>query len=105
MRAEPKQFLVLTELTVIARTDPDLTDLARWERTQYIGLIAELLGKWWKDTPPEALRNWAAVILAGIDGLIDGRLTARDDETTDAAATLFASSVGAAVRSATADRP
>ena len=38
-------------------------------------------------------------------GLIDGRLTARDDETTDAAATLFASSVGAAVRSATADRP
>ncbi len=41
-------------------------------------------------------RNWAAVILAAVDGLIDGWLTTRDDDTTDAAASLFASSVGAA---------
>src|SRR3954454_4054907 len=32
VRAGPKQFLVLAELTVAARTDPGLTDLARWER-------------------------------------------------------------------------
>lgn len=103
VRAEPKQFLVLAELTVVARTDPTLTDLARWERTQYLDLIAELLAKWQQDTSPAELRHWAAVILAGIDGLIDGWLTARDDETTDAAAALFASSVGAAVPSMTVD--
>jgi len=98
VRAEPKQFLVLAELTVVARTDPALTDLALWERTQYTDRIAALLGKWCADTPPAELRHWAAVILAGIDGLIDGWLTTRDDETTDAAAALFASSVGAAVQ-------
>jgi AcrR family transcriptional regulator len=104
VRAEPEQFLVLAELTVVARTDPTLTDLALGERTQYLDLIAEVLGKWQKDTPPAVLRHWAAVILAGIDGLIDGWLTARDDDITDAAATLFASSVGAAVQSMNAER-
>ncbi|HET6704699.1 TetR/AcrR family transcriptional regulator [Amycolatopsis sp.] len=98
VRAEPKQFLVLAELTVIARTDPALTDLALWERTQYLDLITQLLGKWKTDTPPADLHHWAAVILAGIDGLIDGWLTTRDDETTDAAASLFAASVGAAAQ-------
>jgi AcrR family transcriptional regulator len=102
VRAEPKQFLALAELTVVARTDPALTDLALWERTRYIDLIARLLGKWRTDAPAADLRNWAVVILAGIDGLVDGWLTARDDETTDAAAALFASSVGLAVQSTTA---
>jgi AcrR family transcriptional regulator len=95
VRTEPKHFLTLAELTVIARTDPALTDLALWERTRYLDLITELLSKWQQEAPPADLRHWAAVILAGVDGLIGDWLTARDDETTNAAADLFASSVGA----------
>lgn len=104
VRADPKQFLVLAELAVIARTEPTLTDLALQEHTRSIDLIAQLLGRWQKHTPPADLRHWAAVVLAGVDGLIDGWLTTRDDETTDAAASRFASSVGAAMHSASADR-
>lgn len=47
----------LAELTVVTWTGPAFTDLARWERTQYIDLIAELLGKWRKDTSSTELRH------------------------------------------------
>jgi AcrR family transcriptional regulator len=93
VRAEPKQFLVLAELTVIARTDPTLTDLALRDHARTIDLIAEQLGRWQRHAPPADLRRWAAVILAGVEGLIDGWLTTRDDELTNAAASLFASAV------------
>jgi AcrR family transcriptional regulator len=97
VRAVPKQFLVLAELTVIARTDPTLTDLALRDRARLIELIAHLLGRWRKHTPPADLRHWATVILAGVDGLVDSWLTTRDDDITETAASLFAASVGAAV--------
>lgn len=75
----------------------ELTVVALAERGQYTDLVAQLLARWLEDEPPADLRHWAVVILAGIDGLIEGWLATRDDETIDAAASLFASTVGAAL--------
>jgi hypothetical protein len=85
-------------LPVSTRTTPAITtELSRWERRQYIDLVTHQLARWQPDRPSEERQTWAAVIIAGIDGLIDAWLTIRDDEACIAAATLFAGSVSTLV--------
>lgn len=97
VRAVPGPYLVLAELTVAARTDPELLELSRWERRQYIDLVSGQLRRWELDLPESEIESLAVVILAGIEGLTDAWLTARDDEASIAAAALFASGMGALV--------
>lgn len=97
VRAEPARYLVIADLTVVARTDAELLELSRWERRQYVELVAHQLGRWHPDRPVEELETLAAVILAGLDGLTEAWLTTRDDEACIAAATLFADGVSALV--------
>ncbi|GAA2126831.1 TetR/AcrR family transcriptional regulator [Glycomyces algeriensis] len=99
VRAVPGPYLVLAELTVAARTDPDLLELSRWEHRQYADLVMEQLRRWKLDLPEGELESLAVVILAGIEGLTDAWLTTRDDEASIAAAELFASGIGALVES------
>lgn len=99
VRAEPKQFQVLAELSVVARTDPELHDLIVNERRLSSDLVASLLRHRRPDQSDDELRQWAAVIVAGIDGLTESWLTVRDDEASIAAATLFARTVADALES------
>lgn len=95
VRADPARYLVITELTVVARTDAELLELSRWEHRQYVELVTHQLGRWHPDRPVPELETLAVVILAGIDGLTDSWLTTRDDEAGIAAATLFANGINA----------
>ncbi|MDN3242078.1 TetR/AcrR family transcriptional regulator [Glycomyces tritici] len=97
VRTAPGPYLVLAELTVAARTDPELLELSRWERRQYVDLVKGQLQRWKLDLPEAELESLAVVIIAGIEGLTDAWLTTRDDEAGVAAAELFASGIGALV--------
>lgn len=99
IRSNPAQYLVLADLTVAARTDPELLELSRWERRQFTELVVRQLERWRPDRPSDELRTLAAVILAGIDGLTEAWLTMRDDESSIAAAELFATSISNLVAS------
>lgn len=101
VRAEPKQFLVIAELTVVARTDPELLELSKWENQQYNELVAQLLRRWQPERSDEELRHWAAVILAGLNGLTEAWLTTRDDDASVTAATLLATCVSDALSRST----
>ncbi|MEU1525425.1 TetR/AcrR family transcriptional regulator [Nocardia rhamnosiphila] len=105
VRAEPKHFLVLAELHMIARTDPSLAGLAQTDRGRVIEQIADVLARWLPDASPEELHEWATVVLAGMDGLTEGRLTSPDDRTIDAAARRFAHAIAAAIGKSRADHP
>lgn len=99
VRAAPGPYLVLAELTVAARTDPELLELSRWEHRQYADFVKGQLRRWDLDFHEGELESLAVVILAGIDGLTDAWLTTRDDEASIAAAELFANGIGALVES------
>lgn len=99
VRENPAQYLVLADLTVAARTDPELLELSRWERRQFSDLVVHQLERWQPDRPSVELRTLAAVILAGIDGLTEHWLTMRDDEASIAAVELLANCVSNLVAS------
>ena len=94
--AEPAHFLVLSELTVYARIDPELADLTRNQRRRDLDLVAILLRQWQGERSGLDVDAWARVILAGLDGITEAWLSDRDDQARDQAASLLAEAVGGA---------
>ncbi|MFF2267406.1 TetR/AcrR family transcriptional regulator [Cellulosimicrobium cellulans] len=86
VRSEPRHFLVLAELTVLARTDTTLTPIAKADRVRAVEQVAAVLARWRPDLSATEQRTWAVVVLAGIEGLTEAWLTDRDDDGLEEAA-------------------
>ena len=93
--AEPAHFLVLSELTVYARTDPELVELTREQRRRDLELVNDVLQRWAGERTKLDTKAWATVILAGLDGITEAWLTDRDDTARDTAARLLADAIDA----------
>jgi AcrR family transcriptional regulator len=107
VRAAPDEALALFELTALARRDPDLRDLARWEQDAYAQAVTGNLRQW-SDRPG---RSWSApvdqvarLLVALVDGTMSAWLSDRDDAAAAATLRLAATMVGAlAVQDADAE--
>ena len=103
-RAAPEEAMALLELTALARRDPELQDLARWEQTAYVSAITDNLTRW-SDAHD---RRWTVpteqvgrLLVAVVEGAVSAWLSDRDDAAAEATLTLGAQVTGAlAVRDA-----
>jgi len=92
--AEPERAAVLSELNVIARTDPDLLALLRAQRTRDLATIADCLSRWLSHPSlRSAAGSWAEVVMAGLDGMTEEWLTSRDDDAWQRGSRLFAEAI------------
>ncbi|WP_267420271.1 MULTISPECIES: TetR/AcrR family transcriptional regulator [unclassified Curtobacterium] len=107
VRAAPEEAMALLELTALARRDPELRDLARWEQTAYVSAVTENLTRW-SDAHG---RRWSVptehvgrLLVAVVEGAVSAWLSDRDDAAAEATLTLGARVTGAlAVRDADAE--
>lgn len=97
VKDQTDHFVALSELSALARTDPDLAALTRHQRTRDLDLVSAMLRRWQGHPAGFDVEAWASVILAGLDGITEAWLTDRDDDARDRTATLLARAVAAAV--------